>query len=172
MILSTLFLNILLFYSCVTSHINQDKVLMRLSVDSENFSPSNDTVKLTATIFNNSSEKVNILNFPDFSTDVRNIFYLLIEKDSRVKLSTDNFFDRKRLPRKSDYIKLVAGDSLTLNYNLRLSSLVDDYKELTKQNDDFGEYAIHVKFNDEYLLKKNAVKTLISNTVIVQYTNY
>ena len=74
------------------------------------------------------------------------------------------------LPNNGDYTTLEPNGSLFLKYSLDLRSLTDSYSSIgKKKNNDFGIYSIQVRYTDDFLLKKNAITKLESNTVKVTY---
>jgi len=152
-----------------TVSISPYDIKMRIITSRSVITQTEKILPLTVEIRNNSNNEITILDFADFSTDSLSVFQFLINKNGRRKISPVGLLKKRRIPRASDYKKIKSGGTLSFEFNLDLSLLVDDEKHFGEENNDFGTYTIEVIFKDRFLIKKNAIKQLKSNQIEIVY---
>jgi len=126
-------------------------------------------VELEIQIKNITNRPIRVLDFHDFSTENNCVFQMEIVKDGVEKILSDNLLRKKRLPNRSDYKSLELGDSLLFTYTLDMRSLSQDYEKIGKKNIDFGSYSIQIIYKDDFLIRKDAIKSLESNIIEIEY---
>ena len=144
-------------------------VKMNITTSKKTITQTKKILPLVVEITNTSGNVIYVLNFADFATDCLSVFQLVIEKNGQKKISPVGLLKKMRKPQARDYKKLKSGETLSFKYDLDMSLLVDDEKQLGQKNNDFGMYKIQVIFNDHFLIKKKTVSRLESNTIEATY---
>jgi hypothetical protein len=163
---------IFVFFVCTNfgySQIKDTTIKCLLKINTEKVNYSNSKIDITLSFKNISDEKIILVKHFDLKTDSLSICKLVIKN-----VNGDCFSDRRlvqrRMPQKSDYIKLKPNESLsyTKTIDLKCITRFDQFEQI---NTHFGIYFIKVVFNDRYLKKKNAFKYVESNEVKIEYVN-
>jgi hypothetical protein len=166
---------ILLFVLCGCSFNKSlstisENLVLDISTSTNTVKLNNPVLKLQVKIKNTSDKNVFVLDRNDLGNTSLFTYQIAIYNNNKLFYIQESLIKRK-IPNKHDYIKIIAGDSVSKQFEIDFSKLYSKASEILNSNKKYGNYSIQIIYNDSYNKHHNSALQLASNIIDVNY-NY